>query len=138
MQMNRYRKGFGELNTSGIPTAQMIYRIVAFVSVKESNNFSTTEESENFQPPPSVIYIFKVDRLQVIVVAKNITVLQLFISRMPKMCAIPQLVSAPSNPIATVEHLRRSHPQFEHNYGQHKIMQSKIKTLSNELNTHVN
>ena len=32
---------------------------------------------------------------QIIVVAKNITVLQLFISRMPKMCAIPQLVSAP-------------------------------------------
>ena len=38
---------------------------------------------------------FKVDRLQIIVVAKIITVLQLFISRMPKMCAIPQLVSAP-------------------------------------------
>ena len=105
----------------------MIYRIVAFVSVKESNNFFTTEESENFQPPSSVIYIFKVDRLQVIVVAKNITVLQLFISSkpdasMPKMCAIPQLVAAPSNPIATVEHLRRSHPQFEHNYGQHIYM----------------
>jgi len=28
---------------------------------------------------------FKVDRLQIIVVAKNITVLQLFISRMPKI-----------------------------------------------------
>ena len=51
---------------------------------------------------------FKVDRLQIIVVAKNITVLQLFISRMPKMCAIPQLVSAPLNPIPTVEHFRRS------------------------------
>ena len=35
------------------------------------------------------------DRLQIIVVAKNITVLQLFISRMPKMCAIPQLVLVP-------------------------------------------
>ena len=33
-----------------------------------------------------------------LLVAKNITVLQLFISRMPKMCAIPQLVSAPLNP----------------------------------------
>ena len=43
------------------------------------------------------------DTLQIIVVAKNITVLQLFISRMPKMCAIPQLVSAPLNPIPTVE-----------------------------------
>ena len=83
---------------------------------------------------------FKEDRLQIIVVAKNITllqlfisrmpkmctipksasaplnptVLQLFISRMPKMCAIPQLVSAPLNPIPIVEHFRRSHPQCEH------------------------
>ena len=32
--------------------------------------------------------VFKVDRLQIIVVPKNITVLQLFISRMPKMYAI--------------------------------------------------
>ena len=48
------------------------------------------------------------DRLQIIVVAKNITLLQLFINRMPKMCAIPQLVSAPLNPIPTVEHFRRS------------------------------
>ena len=55
---------------------------------------------------------FKVDRLQIIVVAKNITVLQLFISRMPKMCAIPQLVSAPLNPIPTVEHFRRTHPRL--------------------------
>ena len=39
---------------------------------------------------------FKVDRLQIIVVAKKyIYVSQLFISRMPKMHAIPQLVSAP-------------------------------------------
>ena len=43
--------------------------------------------------------LFKVDRLQLIVVAKNLSVLQLFISRMPKMCAILQLVSAPLNPI---------------------------------------
>ena len=44
---------------------------------------------------------FKVDRLQIIVVAKNvyIYVLQLFISGMPKMRAIPQLVLAPLNPI---------------------------------------
>ena len=39
------------------------------------------------------------DRLQLIVVAKNLSVLHLFISRMPKMCAILQLVSAPLNPI---------------------------------------
>ena len=38
---------------------------------------------------------FKVDRLQIIVVAKKyIYVSQLFISRMPKMRAISQLVSA--------------------------------------------
>ena len=43
-----------------------------------------------------------------IVVAKNLSVLQLFISRMPKMCAILQLVSAPLNPIPIAEHFRRS------------------------------
>ena len=78
-----------------------------------------------------------------IVVAKNLSVLQLFISRMPKMCAILQLVSAPLNPIPIVEHFRRSHPQCEHSCGQQiymskEIMQSKMKTLFNELNTHVN
>ena len=62
------------------------------------------------------------DRLQIIVVAKNLTVLQLFISRMPKMCAIPQLVSPPLNPIPTAEHFRRSHPQREHSYGQQIYM----------------
>ena len=53
---------------------------------------------------------FKVDRQQIIVVAKNIIVLQLFTSRMPKMCAIPQLVSTPFNPVPIAEHFRRSHP----------------------------
>ena len=40
---------------------------------------------------------FKVDRLQIILVAKKIYIYvsQLFISRMPKMRAIPQLASAP-------------------------------------------
>ena len=38
------------------------------------------------------------DRPQTTVVAKNLSVLQLFISRMPKMCAILQLVSATLNP----------------------------------------
>ena len=43
---------------------------------------------------------FKVDRLQIVVVAKKyIYVSQLFISRMLKMRAIPQFVSAPLNPI---------------------------------------
>ena len=63
---------------------------------------------------------FKVDRLQIIVVAKKyIYVSQLFISRMPKMRAIPQLVSAPLNPIPIAEHFRRSHPPCEHSRGQH-------------------
>jgi len=34
----------------------------------------------------------------IVVAKKNISVLQLFISRMPEMCAILQLVSAPLNP----------------------------------------
>ena len=67
-------------------------------------------------------YLFKVDRLQMIVVAKNLSVLQLFISRMPKMCAILQLVSAPLNPIPITDHFRRSHPQCEHSCGQHIYM----------------
>ena len=57
-----------------------------------------------------------------LVVAKNLSVLQLFISRMPKMCAILQLVSAPLNPIPIAEHFRRSHSQCEHSYGQHIYM----------------
>ena len=63
---------------------------------------------------------FKVDRLQIIVVAKKyIYVSQLFISRMPKMRAIPQLVSVPLNPIPIAEHFRKSHPPCEHSRGQH-------------------
>ena len=43
---------------------------------------------------------FKVARLQIMLVAKQyIYVSQLFISRMPKMHAIPQLVLAPLNPL---------------------------------------
>ena len=49
------------------------------------------------------------------------------------MRAIPQLVSAALNPIPIAEHFRRSHPPCEHSHGQ-----SKIKTLINELNVHVN
>ena len=44
------------------------------------------------------------------------------------MCAIPQLVSAPLNPIPIAEHFRRSHPQCEHSYGQH-IYMSKENNL---------
>ena len=54
---------------------------------------------------------YKVDRLQIIAVAKKfICVSQLFISRIPKMSAIPQLVSAPLNPMPIAKHFRRSHP----------------------------
>ena len=35
------------------------------------------------------------------------------------MHAIPQLVSAPLNPIPIAEHFRRSHPPCEHSRGQH-------------------
>ena len=38
----------------------------------------------------------------------------LFISRMPKLCAILQLVSALSNPVPVEEQLRWSHPLSEH------------------------
>ena len=58
----------------------------------------------------------------IVVAKKYISVLQLFISRMPKMCAILQLVSAPLNPIPIAEHFWRSHPQCEHSYGQHIYM----------------
>ena len=57
------------------------------------------------------------------------------------MRAIPQLVWAPLNPIPITEHFRRSDPPYEHSHGQckvRKITQSKIKTLINELNVHVN
>ena len=69
---------------------------------------------------------FKVDRPQTTVVAKNLSVLQLFISRMPKMCAILQFVSAPLNPIPIAEHSSRSHPQCEHSYGQHIYMSETL------------
>ena len=58
------------------------------------------------------------------------------------MRAIPQLVSAPLNPIPIAEHFRRSQLPCEHSHGQHiqvrEITQSKIKTLINKLNVHVN
>ena len=52
------------------------------------------------------------------------------------MCAIPQLVSAPLNPIPpTVEHFRRSHPQCEHSYGQHIYM--ILSMIGKNLSKHV-
>ena len=76
--------------------------------------------------------LFKVDRPQTTVVAKNLSVLQLFISRMPKMCAILQLVSAPLNPIPIAEHFRRSHPQCEHSCEQHIYMSKENNAKQNE------
>ena len=82
-------------------------------------NYRYLNESFAFQPR-LLKSVFKVDRLQIIVVAKKyIYVSQLFISRMPKMRAIPQLVSAPLNPIPIAEHFRRSHPPCEHSRRQH-------------------
>ena len=75
---------------------------------------------------------FKVDRPQTTVVAKNLSVLQLFISRMLKMCAILQLVSAPLNPIPIEEHFMRSHPQCEHSCEQHIYMSKENNAKQNE------
>jgi len=72
--------------------AWTIFRHISY-HVCHDRTMMTSETSEN--TIRFSFTLFKVDRLQIIVVAKNITVLQLFISRMPKMCAIPQLVSAP-------------------------------------------
>ena len=47
------------------------------------------------------------------------------------MCAIPQLVSAPLNPIPIVEHFRRSHPQCEHSKGPCKRSQHCWPTRRN-------
>ena len=64
---------------------------------------------------------------------------------MPKMCAIPQyiyiLVSVSFNPIPTVEHFRRNHPQREHSYRQGIRVgkqPKKCNALNNKLNTHIN
>ena len=63
-------------------------------------SYKTLVFDQSERAPGPVYIIIQADRLQMIVVAnKNISVLQLFISRMPKMCAILQLVSALLNPI---------------------------------------
>ena len=78
---------------------------------------------------------FNIDRLQIIVVAKKyIYVSQLFISRMPKMRAIPQLVSAPLNPIPIAAHFRRSHPPCEHSRGQAHSTRSRKLTRHRHFN----
>ena len=44
------------------------------------------------------------------------------------MRAIPQLVSAPLNPIPIAEHFRRSHPPCEHSHGQQENRCKKTVT----------
>ena len=74
-------------------------------------------------------YKFKVDRLQIIVVAKKyIYVSQLFISRVPKMRSIPL------NPIPIAEHFRRSHPPCEHSRGQAHSIRSRKLTRRRHFN----
>ena len=57
------------------------------------------------------------------------------------MCAIPQLVLAPLNPIPIAEHFRRSHPQCEHSYGQHiyvtvhRILATLVMTRARHVRT---
>ena len=41
------------------------------------------------------------------------------------MRAVPQLVSAPSNPRPTVGHFRWSHPRCEHSYRQEMLIRKK-------------
>ena len=70
---------------------------------------------------------FKVDSLQIILVAtKYIYVSQLFISRMPKMRAILQLVSAPLNPIPTAEHFSRG---TQREYSSKPLKQSIVERI---------
>ena len=52
------------------------------------------------------------------------------------MCAIPQLVSAPLNPISIAEHFRRSRPQCEHSYSiiSYSVMRDILKmTFASDL-----
>ena len=52
------------------------------------------------------------------------------------MCAIPQLVSAPLNPISITEHFRRSRPQCEHSYSiiSYSVMRDTLKmTFASDL-----
>ena len=44
------------------------------------------------------------------------------------MRAIPQLVSAPLNPIPIAEHFRKSHPPCEHSHGQHNYIGQENNT----------
>ena len=45
---------------------------------------------------------------------KKIAKQLLFINRIPKLCAILQLISAPLNPVPIEEHFTWSHPLSEH------------------------
>ena len=45
------------------------------------------------------------------------------------MCATPQLVSAPLNPIPIAEHFRRKHPLCEHSYSKYKLAMKQRKII---------
>ena len=122
-----YETGYSQLG------ATRLVGYLPFISNARSWNNCYLEFTNHFKVERLQIIVvakkyihFKADRLQMIVVAKKIyiyiSVLPLFISRMPKMYAILQLVSAPLNPKPTAEHFRRSHPQCEPSYGQHTYM----------------
>ena len=68
-----------------------------------------------------------------IVVAKNLSVLQLFISRMPKMCAILQLVSAPLRTVPTIviAHTFCASPDTRISYRQCLLIQGYFCAVQN-------
>ena len=64
------------------------------------------------------------------------SIMSLIISRIPKTCAILQLVSAPLNPIPIVDHFRRSHPLCELSYCTNVSIigkENKIITVNNNI-----
>ena len=114
---------------------QKVDRKLVFLARTLRLHLKTLTPKKNYIDRPlarSCVTQFKVDRPQTTVVAKNLSVLQLFISRMPKMCAILQLVSAPLNPIPIAEHFRRSHPQCEYSCEQHIYMSKENNAKQNE------
>ena len=107
--------------------------VCKFFQIHKVNTYSYHPQTDRLvEMFNSTLCQFKVDRPQTAVVAKNLSLLQLFISRMPKMCAILQLVSAPLNPIPIAEHFRRSHPQCEHSCEQHIYMSKENNAKQNE------
>ena len=76
-----------ETEVSRYPAAGKCLQKTRYPAVRNFDQFSRNSSFNS-----SKNRRFKVDRLQIIVVAKNITVLQLFNSRMPKTCAIDHFI----------------------------------------------